>query len=175
MARTLLTLKMSKGVGCGTRAFYNNHKLCMHKTNMQNMCCVLKKWKSLVPLTWKIQVPRMNVFEQTKTSLSPRSNNNATGATRHCQSTALLQDRLNKSLSGWRNLHSRNICTASINKIMYMYFTYLFSSQIGILSEFCVLQVFHFATLPRLREYFPDFSTEKWPLAKGKHVKCAGL
>ena len=56
-----------------------------------------------------------------------------------------------------------------------MYFTYLFSSQIGILSEFCVLQVFHFATLPRLRGYFPDFSTEKWPLAKGKHVKCAGL
>ena len=56
-----------------------------------------------------------------------------------------------------------------------MYFTYLFSSQIGILSEFCVLQVFHFATLPHLREYFPDFSTEKWPLAKGKHVKCAGL
>ena len=31
-----------------------------------------------------------------------------------------------------------------------MYFTYLFSSQIGILSKLCVLQVFHFATLPRL-------------------------
>ena len=150
MGRTLLTLKISKGVGCGTRAFYNNRKLCMHKTNMQNMCCVLKKWKTLVPLTWKIQVPRINVFEQTKTSLSPKSNSNATGATRHCQSTALLQDRLNKSLSGWLKLHIRNICTASINKIMYMYFTYLFSSQIGILSKLCVLQVFHFATLPRL-------------------------
>ena len=159
MERTLLTLKMSKGVGCGTRAFYNNHKLCMHKTNMQNMCCVLKKWKTLVPLTWKIQVPRINVFEQTKTSLSPKSNSNATGATRHCQSTALLQDRLNKSLSGWLKLHIRNICTASINKIMYMYFTYLFSSQIGILSKLCVLQVFHFATLPRLGGYFSDSST----------------
>ena len=175
MERTLLTLKMSKGVGCGTCAFYNNHELCMHKTNMQNMCCVLKKWKSVVPLTWKIQVPRMNVFEQTKTSLSPKSNSNATGATRHCQSTALLQDRLNKSLSGWLKLHSRNICTASINKIINMYFTYLFSSQIGILSELCILQVFYFATLPPLRGYFSDSSTEKWPLAKGKHVKCTGL
>ena len=175
MARTLLTLKMSKGVGCGTCAFYNNHELCMHKTNMQNMCCVLKKWKSVVPLTWKIQVPRMNVFEQTKTSLSPKSNSNATGATRHCQSTALLQDRLNKSLSGWLKLHSRNICTASINKIINMYFTYLFSFQIGIFCKLCVLQVFHFATLPPLRGYFSDLSTEKWPLAKGKHVKCTGL
>ena len=175
MKRTLLTLKMSKGVGCGTCAFYNNHELCMHKTNMQNMCCVLKKWKSVVPLTWKIQVPRMNVFEQTKTSLSPKSNSNATGATRHCQSTALLQDRLNKSLSGWLKLHSRNICTASINKIINMYFTYLFSFQIGIFCKLCVLQVFHFATLARLRGYFSDSSTEKWPLAKGKHVKCTGL
>ena len=175
MASTLLTLKMSKGLGCGTCAFYNNHKLCMHKRNMQDMYCVLKKWKNLVPLTWKIQVHRRNVFEQTKTSLSPKSNSNATGATRHCQSTALLQGRLNKSLSGWLNLHSRNIWTASINKIMYMYFTYLFSSQIGILSELCVLQVFHFTALLRLRGYFSDSSTEKWPLAKGKHVKCAGL
>ena len=132
MARTLLTLKMSKGVGCGTRAFYNNHKLCMPKTNMQNVCCVLKKWKSLVPLTWKIQAPRMNVFKQTKTSLSPNSNSNATGATRHCQSTALLQDRLNKSLSGWLKRHGRNICTASINKIMYIYFTYLYSLNVQV-------------------------------------------
>ena len=131
MARTLLTLKMSKGVGRGTCAFYNNHKLCMHKTNMQNMCCVLKKWKSLVPLTWKIQVPRMNVFEQTKTSLSPKSNSNATGAIRHCQSTALLQGRLSKSLSGWLDVHSRNIWTARINKIMYMYFTYLLALKLA--------------------------------------------
>ena len=43
-----------------------------------------------------------------------------------------------------------------------MYFTYLFSSQIGILSELCVLQVFHFVALPRLRRYFTDSSTEKW-------------
>ena len=144
---------------------------------MQNMRCFLKKWKSLVPLTWKNQVPRIFVFEQTKTSLWPKSNSNITGATRHCQSTALnvKQDRLNKSLSGWPKLHGRNICAASINKIMYMYFTYPFSSQIGILSELCVLQVFHFAALPCLRGYFSDSSTEKWPLAKGKHVKCAGL
>ena len=133
-------------------------------------CCVLKKWKSFVPLTWKIQVPRMNVFEQTKTSLLPKSNSNTTGATRHCQSTALLQDRLNKSLSGWLNLHSRNIWTASINKIMYMYFTYLFSSQIGILTELCVLQVFYFAALPRLHGYF---SEDKWPLAKKKKWQLA--
>ena len=133
-------------------------------------CCVLKKWKSLVPLTWKIQVPRMNVFEQTKTSLSPRSNNNATGATRHCQSTALLQDRLNISLSGWRNLHSRNICTANINKIMYMYFTYLFSSQIGILSEFCVLQVFPFCHLTTSARVLPWL--QYWKMAPSKRKAC---
>ena len=174
MERTCtVNIKNVKGVGCGNRAFYNNPKLCIYKTDMQNMCCVLKKWKSLVPLTWKIQVPRINVFEQTKTSLWPKSNSNATGATRYCQSTALLQDRLNKSLSGWPKLHGRNICAASINKIMYMYFTYPFSSQIGILSVLCVLQFFHFAALPRLRGYFS--STEKSPLAKGKHVKCASL
>ena len=157
----------------------------MHSITIINYVCIrqtcktcvvfLKKWKGLVPLTWKIQAPRMNVFEQTKTSLPPKSNSNTTGATRHYQSTALLQDRLNKSLSGWLKLHSKNICTASINKIMYMYFTYLFSSQIGILSELCVLQVFHFTNLPHLRGYFSDSSTEKWPLAKGKHVKCVGL
>ena len=56
-----------------------------------------------------------------------------------------------------------------------MYFTYLSSSQIGILSELCVLQVFHFTALPHLHGYFSDSSAEKWPLAKGKHVKCAGL
>ena len=53
MGRTLLTLKMSKGVGCGTCAFYKNHKLCMHKTNMQNMCCVLKKMKEPCALNLK--------------------------------------------------------------------------------------------------------------------------
>ena len=123
--------------------------VCIRKT-CKTCVVFLKNKKSLVPFTWKIQVPRINVFEQTKTSLSPKSNSNATGATRHCQSTSLLQDKLNKSLSGWLKLHIRNICTASINKIMYMYFTYLFSSQIGILSKLCVLQVFHFAALPRL-------------------------
>ena len=152
---------MSKGVGVAlVHSITIINYVCIRQT-CKTCVVFLKKWKSLVPLTWKIQVPRMNVFEQTKTSLSPKSNSNATGATRHCQSTALLQDRLNKSLSGWLKLHIRNICTASINKIMYMYFTYLFSSQIGILSEFCVLQVFHFATLPRLCGYFPDFSTKK--------------
>ena len=55
-----------------------------------------------------------------------------------------------------------------------MYFTYLFSSQIRILSELSVVQVFHFTALLGLRGYFSDSSTEKWPLAKGKHVKCAG-
>ena len=38
------------GRGYGTHAFYNNRKLCMHNTHMQTMCCVLKKWKSLVSL-----------------------------------------------------------------------------------------------------------------------------
>ena len=88
----------------------------------------------------------------------------------------LMKDQ-DKSLSGWLKLHNRNIWTASINKIIYMYFTYLSSSQIGNLSKLCVLHIFHFAALPRLRRYFFDSSTEKWPLhvAKGKHVKCAGL
>ena len=39
----------------------------------------------------------MNVFEQTKTSLSPKSNSNVPGATWHCQSAVLFQDRLNTS------------------------------------------------------------------------------
>ena len=46
----------------------------------------------------------MNVFEQTKTSLLPKIqeqlNSNVPGATRHCQNTALLQDKLNKLLLG---------------------------------------------------------------------------
>ena len=42
------------GRGYGTRAFYNNHKSCMQKTNMKNMRCVLKKWKSLVPLKGQV-------------------------------------------------------------------------------------------------------------------------
>ena len=46
-------IKMSKGVGYGTRAFYNSHMYALDKHAKHVLCS--KKWKSLVPLTWEPQ------------------------------------------------------------------------------------------------------------------------
>ena len=70
-------------------------------------------------------------------------------------------------------LHLRNICTASINKLMYMYFSYPFSSQLAS----CQNSVFFKVSILLPYHIRADTSPvlKKWPLAIGKHVKFAGL